>query len=510
MQAELQEICTLLIMMLSLQTKKAEDSLEMRESSADFSDRPLRLLEDGLHALVGHVAVKLRDRFIRCVHRQHRNARIERVDVALGHELGDRAAAAGVGLAELGHLPEHAVVVHQLAHLADNLGAGVARAALAAGAGVLAQRHAVVAERGVALIVNIGKVRVVGRRHVRAQAEGVGKAVGQLHALRAAHIAHEPFKGLREHTGNTLRADLFLIGKDADGGLLGRNGVENACKLCVGADAVVVTVGSDEAAVKADVARLAGGHDLELGGDEVLLRNAVLRVQILENAELETVGAVLIFKRLSAEQYVQALARDGLVKGLFALLAAEVREKVVDDELRVAFLAADVHGNARTVAQHNNTVQLEGDGHPLILADAAVVMGLEVGHLALFIERAGLHVEARGVGMGRADIRAVAQVLAADDGEHDALAAVVEVDLVAGGKLHARLVGLEASLLCQLDAVLHAKALGLAVVEEVLVILAVGIHRLLVLRAQTVIAVLGRVEEFFRQLVLLTHVSFPP
>ena len=112
--------------------------------------------------------------------------------------------------------------------------------------------------------------------------------------------------------------------------------------------------------------------------------------------------------------------------------------------------------------------------------------------------------------MGRADVRAVAQVLAADDGEHDALAAVVEVDLIAGGKLHACLVGLEASLLRQLDAVIHAKALGLAVVEEVLVILAVGLHRLLVLRAQTVIAVLGRVQELFRQLVLLTHVLFPP
>ena len=86
-----------------------------------------------------------------------------------------------------------------------------------------------------------------------------------------------------------------------------------------------MTVGRNEAAVKADVARLAGGDDFELGGDEVLLRNAVLRVQILKNAELETVGAVLVFKRLSAEQHVQALARDGLVERLFALLAAKVR-----------------------------------------------------------------------------------------------------------------------------------------------------------------------------------------
>ena len=68
---------------------------------------------------------ELGNRFIRRVHRQHRNARIERVDVALRHELGDRTAAAGVGLSHLGHLPEDTVVVHQLSHLADNLGARV-------------------------------------------------------------------------------------------------------------------------------------------------------------------------------------------------------------------------------------------------------------------------------------------------------------------------------------------------------------------------------------------------
>ena len=105
-----------------------------------------------------------------------------------------------------------------------------------------------------------------------------------------------------------------------------------------------------------------------------------------------------------------------------------------------------------------------------------------------------------------ADVRAVAQVLAADDSEHDALAAVIEVDLVAGAQLHTRFVGLEALLFRQLDAVLHAKALGLAVVEELLV-LAIGLHRFFILCAQAVIAILGGVEQFFSELVLFTHLS---
>ena len=109
--------------------------------------------------------------------------------------------------------------------------------------------------------------------------------------------------------------------------------------------------------------------------------------------------------------------------------------------------------------------------------------------------------------MRRADVRAVAQVFAADDSEHDALAAVIEVDLVASAQLHTRFVGLEALLFRQLDAVLHAKALGLAVVEELLVVLAIGLHRFFILCAQAVIAILGGVEQFFSELVLFTHLS---
>ena len=51
--------------------------------------------------------------------------------------------------------------------------------------------------------------------------------------------------------------------------------VEDGLQLGIGADAVVVAVGADEAAVKADVAHVEGGHGAELGGDEVLLRDAV-------------------------------------------------------------------------------------------------------------------------------------------------------------------------------------------------------------------------------------------
>ena len=110
------------------------------------------------------------------MHGEDGNARIEGIDVALGHELGDGAAAARVGLAKLGHLPDDALVVEELADLADDLGRGVGRAALAAGAGVFAEADAIVGVGGVAALIDLGEVRVVGRSDVGGEAEGMGDA----------------------------------------------------------------------------------------------------------------------------------------------------------------------------------------------------------------------------------------------------------------------------------------------------------------------------------------------
>ena len=109
-----------------------------------------------------------------------------------------------------------------------------------------------------------------------------------------------------------------------------------------------MTVGGDEAAVKADVARLAGRDGLKLRGDQVFLGDAVLPVEKLQNAELEAVAAFLAGKRLRADENIQALARDRLVERLFALLTAEMRQKIVDDELRIVRLAADMDLHALT------------------------------------------------------------------------------------------------------------------------------------------------------------------
>ena len=133
----------------------------------------LILLEENLHALIGHVAVQLCDRLIRRVHGQDRNTCVKRVDVALGHILCNRSAAACVGLAEFGHLPHDAVAVEQLANAAHDLGRRIGCAALAAGAGVLAKTHAVVDIGRVAALVDLGEVGVLSGGDIGGDAEGV-------------------------------------------------------------------------------------------------------------------------------------------------------------------------------------------------------------------------------------------------------------------------------------------------------------------------------------------------
>ena len=92
--------------------------------------------------------------------------------------------------------------------------------------------------------------------------------------------------------------------------------------------------------------------------------------------------------------------------------------------------------------------------------------------------------------MGRADGRALGQRLLADHHEHDGLAAVVVVELVAGSDVHPRRVGPEALGFGEADGGDDALALGLRDIEERLVLLAVIVHFRFLDRADAVQPVL--------------------
>ena len=166
-------------------------------------------------------------------------------------------------------------------------------------------------------------------------------------------------------------------------------------------------------------------------------------------------------------------------------------QQVAHGKLRVAGVLADAHGHRGPVLQDHQTVEGQGDGGPLVLLDAPVVMGLAVGHLLVLIEWVLLQVQAGGVDVGRADDGALVQALLPDHGQHDGLAAVVVIDLVAGLELLAPDQRPEPGGFRLGHSIGHALALDLAFVQEGLVARAVILDGLLLAVGQAVIAVGG-------------------
>ncbi len=204
------------------------------------------------------------------------------------------------------------------------------------------------------------------------------------------------------------------------------------------------------------------------------------------------------------------LAGDGLAQGLLALLCAQMGQQVGDDQLGLAALAdADIHHGA--VGQHHGAPQLQRNGDPLVLADTAVVMGLEVGQLAVLVQRIGLQIQTGGVDMGGGDLGTLRQTAAADDSQHQTLAPVAGIDLVTGGQRHAPLVGHEAVFLRQRNGGAGAEALRLTGIQKCLVDGAIRLHLLQLGRAQHVVAVALVLQELLLQVLqFLTHGQFPP
>ncbi len=256
-----------------------------------------------------------------------------------------------------------------------------------------------------------------------------------------------------------------------------------------------MAVGTDEGAVKADVAGPEGGHGGQLGGDEVLLHNAVLLVQQVQNGQLHPLRALVVLEGTAAHQHVQALAGNGLGQRLLALVSRQVGQQVVHSEDGIAGAGTDGHLDHAAVLHGDDAVELQGDGHPLVLADTAVIVGLEEAHLGVLVEGIGLDVQTGGIDVSRTDVDALAERGIAHHSQHDSLAPVDPVELVAGLDGHATDKGLEAPLLGLADGLVHALTLGLAGVQVLLIVLTVRLHGGLVLRRQAVVAVLGLVEQ---------------
>ena len=151
-------------------------------------------------------------------------------------------------------------------------------------------------------------------------------------------------------------------------------------------------------------------------------------------------------------------------------------QQVGDAEDGVALVLAHADVDDGAVLLGDDAVDGQRDGDPLVLLDAAVVVGVEREKVVLLLEGVLLEVDARRVDVGAQDVDAGLQVVGAEVDEHEGLAAVDDVDLVAGLELLARCDGLAeldvAALARHLDGGVAALALSLVVGDVGLVALA--------------------------------------
>ena len=176
-------------------------------------------------------------------------------------------------------------------------------------------------------------------------------------------------------------------------------------------------------------------------------------------------------------------------------------QQVGDAEDGVVLILAHVHGDGGAVSAGEHAVDGQRHGTPLILADAAVVVGLEVAEVVGLVQRGRAQVQTGAVGVSDDQMEAVLEAAGADGGSHDGLAQLAEVDLVAGGVGLLRVELLVACVLEHLLALSGHLALGLACVEEFLVALSECVG-LLLDGGGLVADVSGLKQQLFSQLLV--------
>ena len=210
--------------------------------------------------------------------------------------------------------------------------------------------------------------------------------------------------------------------------LQGQHGVQRR----EGAAPVVVAEGGDHAPVKAQLPGLGGGHHDQLRGEEVLLPDAILLMQELQHRQLHAVAALVLRQRNGAHQHVQILPGDAGGQRLLHLGLGEMDQQVRDNKHRIVVLFADADLYHCAVLLHHHAVDRHGHGGPLVLLDAAVIVGLEERHLVLLVKGIGLEIQPGVVDVGGGDPGALGQGLFPDDRQIDGLAADRLIDPVAG------------------------------------------------------------------------------
>ena len=240
---------------------------------------------------------------------------------------------------------------------------------------------------------------------------------------------------------------------------------------------ITCTVCPQGCEIEAEFTGAASGHDLDLGGEEILFLDVVLFLEDGKDRFLN--GFLFLFVRalngLGADDNVQRLAFDNNGALLAHLVRGKMREQVGDADHGVLGVLADNDVHKAAVLLGNHAMHRKGHCDPLILLDAAIIMRVQIRKAGFLIHGVLLEVDAGRVDMRAHDVHTLFKGLLANHEKHDGLAHAVGVDAIARAELFAlgdnfREIAI-AMLFRKLNGLAHAFALGLAIVEKLNVVL---------------------------------------
>ena len=199
-----------------------------------------------------------------------------------------------------------------------------------------------------------------------------------------------------------------------------------------------MSISANHAAVKANFLDWECRNGFQFCGNKIRFCNAILFIQDVQQVQLDSFAFFGFLERHRTNQNIQFFPPNQANRWTFHLFGCQMRQQVGYTKYRIAFSFADVDGYLAAVCLDDHTMQGKRNGCPLILLNAAVVMGLEQSKFAIFIQWILLHVQTRRVNVCSTKPNALGNRCRTNDGGNHCLSTVVLVNLIAGFQSHTR------------------------------------------------------------------------
>ena len=205
------------------------------------------------------------------------------------------------------------------------------------------------------------------------------------------------------HAAGTDAADFFFIYQNTAGcAFRCLIFIQERHQRCERTDSVILTVADNHAPIKAQFSGFARRHHFQFRRDEIFFFKTVLFFQ--NSADICGNGVLLLFLLLFAvrftlrdasNQNIQRFPLHNLRGGFRQLLPRQVNQQIRNGKYGIRILLSYGNIHPAAVLSNHNSVNCQRKRHPLILLDAAVIMGVQISESTILVQRILFHIHSR-------------------------------------------------------------------------------------------------------------------